>query len=330
MIRGPGQSPANTPHQENNQRPQSDWRNMKLSYHTLDVFTHQRFAGNPLAIVLGADDLSTDEMRAIAHEFHLSETVFVQKPQIPAHSARVRTFTPRHELPFAGHPTLGTAILLASQRAPTNNSENDFIITLEETIGTVRVGVKAVQGEPPFAEFDAPKMPKNAGALPPKDTIAAGLGLLPNEIGFENHEPICFAAGPTFAFIPITNRDAMAQARVSHEHWARAFENQGILGAYLYTRECVHTTSAFHARMFAPGEGIDEDPATGSAAICLTAVIHHFDGLQDGPHKHVIEQGYVMGRPSHITVTSIVREGRLDVIRIGGHAVHVASGEIWV
>ena len=302
---------------------------MKLTYHILDVFTDERFAGNPLAVVLDADALTIEKMRSIAREFNLSETVFIQKPQIEAHTASVRIFTPKTELPFAGHPVLGAAVLLASLRgAPNINGENDSIITLEATIGTVRVGVRAIEQRSAFAEFDAPKIPKEAGTLPPIETLAAGLGLLPQEIGFENHQPICFAAGPTFAFVPVINLDAITQAHINYEHWADAFDEQGVIGAYLYARECVHSTSAFHARMFAPGAGISEDPATGSAAICLAAVVHYFDDLPDGTHRHTIEQGYEMGRPSHINMTTVVREGRIDVIRIGGKAVQVAVGEL--
>ena len=299
---------------------------MKLRYHTLDVFTEERFCGNPLAIVLGADDVSDKQKYQIAREFNLSETVFVELPQVAAHTAGIRIFTPKNELSFAGHPTLGTAALLAGLRTPMVNGENDSIITLESNIGIVRVGVRLVEEKSAFAELDAPKLPKEAGTLPPIETLAAGLGLLPKEIGFENHSPICFAAGPTFAFIPISNREAIAEAHVNQQHWDAAFEEQGIVGAYLYTRDCVHTTSAFHARMFAPAEGIEEDPATGAAAICLSAVVHYFDGLTDGTHKHTIEQGYEMGRPSLISMATVVREGRLDVIRIGGHAVHVSTG----
>lgn len=299
-----------------------------LRFHTLDVFTAQRFAGNPLAVVLDAQGLSDDEMQAIAREFNLSETVFVMPPEKAAHSARIRIFTPTHELPFAGHPTVGTAALLAELRTPVINGEQDAIVTLEEKIGPVRVGVRLKGAGLAFAEFDAPKLPKQAGALPPVERLAAGLGLIPNEIGFENHKPACFAAGPAFAFIPVRTREAIARARVDRRHWADAFEEQGIVGAYLYTRQCVHTSSAFHTRMFAPGAGVPEDPATGSAAVCLAGAIHHFDDYPDGVHRRVVEQGYEMGRPSHITITSVVRAGKLETVRIGGQSVRVAEGTL--
>jgi trans-2,3-dihydro-3-hydroxyanthranilate isomerase len=194
----------------------------------------------------------------------------------------------------------------------------------------VRVGVRLRADAAAFAEFDAPKLPAEAGALPANEILAAGLGLIPNEIGFENHRPICYAAGNTFAFVPIATLDAIGRARVNAPHWARAFEDQGVLGAYIYTRQCVHTTSAFHVRMFAPGVGVAEDPATGSAAVCFAGVVHQFDGLPDGTHKRTIEQGYEMDRPSQIALTLVVESGKLETVRIGGSAVRVAEGTITV
>jgi trans-2,3-dihydro-3-hydroxyanthranilate isomerase len=303
---------------------------MSLNFNSLDVFTDSRFGGNPLAVVLDADDLSDAQMQAIAREFNLSETVFVQTSQKPAHSAKMRIFTPRNEVPFAGHPTIGTAILLAEFKAPVHNGESDALVILEQAIGTVRVGARIRPGASAFAEFDAPKIPAEAGVLPPIDVLAAGLGLIPSEIGFENHTPLCFAAGNTFAFVPVASLDAIRRARVNGGHWERAFEQQGVVGAYLYTRQCEHTANAFHVRMFAPQVGIPEDPATGSAAVGLTGVVHHFDRLPDGTHKRIVEQGYEMGRPSQIALTLVVEAGKLTTVRIGGSAVRVSEGTIEV
>jgi trans-2,3-dihydro-3-hydroxyanthranilate isomerase len=299
---------------------------MHLTYYTLDVFTERRLAGNPLAVVTeGAAGLDTAAMQNIAREFNLSETVFVLPTDKPAHSARVRIFTPSRELPFAGHPTIGTAVLLAEQRVGTTSDE--ALIVLDQAIGTVRVGVRLRNGAP-YAEFDAPKLPVEAGLLPPVDRLASGLGLIPSEIGFENHKPSCFAAGNAFAFVPVSSREVIARARPQFPHWNAAFEEQGLVGAFLYTRQCAHTASAFHARMFAPASGIAEDPATGSAAVCFAGVVKHFDALPDGQHRKIIEQGYEMGRPSEIAVTMDVTQGKLTNVRIGGHAVRVCEGRI--
>ncbi|MCB1515793.1 MAG: PhzF family phenazine biosynthesis protein [Hyphomicrobiaceae bacterium] len=301
---------------------------MQLDYHVLDVFTDQRFSGNPLAVVLGAEGLNAATMQAIAREFNLSETVFVAPPENPMHSARIRIFTPERELPFAGHPTVGTAVLLADLRAPSVNGERDAIIALEEAIGTVRVGVRGRAGSTPFAEFDAPKLPEPRGTVPQTDRLASVLGLLPREIGFENHKPMLLAAGPAFLHVPVASQEALSRVRINMSEWQQAISPLDCVGVYLYTRQCVHTTSAFHARMFAPEAGVIEDPATGSAAVGFAAAAFAFDEYPDGIHKRIVEQGYEMGRPSHITLTLVVKGGKLTVVRIGGHAVRVAQGRL--
>jgi trans-2,3-dihydro-3-hydroxyanthranilate isomerase len=301
---------------------------MALKLHTLDVFTERRFGGNPLAVVHDADALDGKQMQTIARELNLSETVFLLKPANAAHSAKARIFTPGRELPFAGHPTVGTAILLAELRAPLANGQRDAIIVLEQGIGTVRVGVRLRAGQVPFAEFDAPKLPEMTGTLAARDRLADALGLLPREIGFENHTALRVAAGNKFAFVPVTSLEAIARARINAALWPGTFPQSEIDGVYLYTRQCLHTGSAFHARMFAPQLGVPEDPATGSAAVGLAGVVNEFDGLPDGPHKRVIEQGHEMGRPSSIALTLIVEGGKLATVRIGGNAVRVVEGRL--
>lgn len=304
---------------------------MLLSFHTLDVFTDQRFAGNPLAVVAMTGVLPTHRMQALAREFNLSETVFVLAPSNPTHTARLRIFTPTMEVPFAGHPTIGAAILSAQLKNPGVTGAQDSLVIFEQTVGTVRVGVRLRPNEEaPFAEFDAPKLPQDGGTLAPIETVAAALGLIPSEIGFENHRPTRVAAGNAFACIPVASLDVLAKARPVASQWDAAFGEQDLVGAYLYSRQCVHTASGFHARMFAPKAGVPEDPATGSAAICLASAVLRFDRLPDGLHKRVIEQGFEMGRPSFVTLTLAVRQGQLDTVRIGGHAVRVSEGTVTV
>jgi trans-2,3-dihydro-3-hydroxyanthranilate isomerase len=301
---------------------------MRLSFHTLDVFTTKRFGGNPLAVVLDADALHTATMQTIAREFNLSETVFVMKPEGPAHSARIRIFTPAAEMPFAGHPTVGTAALLAELRNPVVSGEQDAIIVLEENIGPVRVGVKLRGGSATLAEFDAPRLPEEEGRPPSPDRLASALGLIESEIGFENHRPTRYTAGNPFIFVPVATLEAIAKAHVASSHWASAFAGENAVGAFLYTRQVAHTTSAFHARMFAPHHGVAEDPATGSAAAAFAGVIQRFDEPTEGVHRRVVEQGFEMGRPSLITVSLTVAQGRLSAVRIAGHAVRVSEGTI--
>lgn len=304
---------------------------MVLTYYTLDVFTEKQLTGNPLAVVLDADRLTETQMLAIAREFNLSETVFVMASDKPAHTAKTRIFTPEKEVPFAGHPSVGVAALLAELNTPTlSGEEKDALIVLEQGVGTVRVGVRLRPGHAAYAELDAPKVPAEAGLLQPPEILAAGLGLIPSEIGFENHKPRCFAAGNTFGFVPISSLEAIKRARINGSHWERAFEDQGLLGVYLYTRQCEHSGNAFHSRMFAPAAGIPEDPATGSGAVCLAGLIHHFDQLPDGTHRRVLEQGYEMHRPSQITLSIEIKAGALTNVRLGGAAVRVSQGELHI
>jgi trans-2,3-dihydro-3-hydroxyanthranilate isomerase len=301
---------------------------MALTYHVLDVFTERAFGGNPLAVVLDADRLSAADMQAIAREFNLSETVFVLTPTSPGHTARVRIFTPSRELSFAGHPTIGTAVLLAELRTSLVNGESDAIIALEEEIGSVRVGVRMRAGGATFGEFDAPKVAGAPETLSEPEQISAAIGLIPTEIGFENHKPSLLKGSNTFAFMPVSNLDAMAKVKVTPQHWARAFTDRGVQGVFLYTRQCLRVQSAFHARMFAPDLGVPEDPATGSACANFAYIINQFDALPEGTHKRALEQGIEMGRPSSIALTMSVLRGNLESVRIGGHAVRVAEGTL--
>lgn len=299
---------------------------MPYQFHTLDVFTADRFAGNQLAVVMDAGGLTSAQMQSIAREFAISETVFLLPPDNPAHSAKVRIFTPGQELPFAGHPTIGTAVLLASLRGRLAPGMEDAIIVLEETIGVVRIGVRHKSGEAAYAEFDAPKLPEPLAAPMSLDRMADALGVSPGEIGFENHRPSRYSAGVPYSFVPMRGLDSIARAKMISPYWDAAF---GAHGAYLYCRETVHTTTAFHARMFAP-DLTAEDPATGSAAVAFAAVVHRFDDIKDGSRKLLIEQGYEMGRPSEITLEMTVAGGQLRQVRIGGRALRVSSGSLEV
>jgi trans-2,3-dihydro-3-hydroxyanthranilate isomerase len=303
---------------------------MQLTFHTLDVFTDKRFAGNPLAVVHGADALDSARMQTIAREFNLSETVFLLKPTNPTASAKVRIFTPTQELPFAGHPTVGTAVLLAEMRMATGAlvSDQDAIVVLEQNIGMVRVGVRLRPDQATFAEFDAPKLPEEAGAAPEVQLLSAALGLSPSEIGSANHKPTQYSAGVPVTFVPVSSLAAIARATVQARHWAAATTGPHPAGIYLYCREARHTGHAFHARFFAPAMGMHEDPATGSAAAAFAGAVQQFDMLPDGHHRRIIEQGYEMGRPSLITLSLDVTRGKLSTVRIGGTAVRVSDGRI--
>lgn len=298
----------------------------RLAFNTLDVFTDRALTGNPLAIVHGADKLDGAAMQAIAAEFNLSETVFVMKPLNPAHTAKIRIFTPAHELPFAGHPTVGTAVHLAEAKFG-RTVAREAIVVLEEEVGILRCGVKILPGEASYAEFDVPRLAQEASKAVPKERIAAALGLVPSDVGFDNHRPTLFNAGVEFAFVPVRDRDALHRSRPVSATWRDTF---GTSGCYVYTRLPDESQHAFRARMFAPSSGIREDPATGSAAAAFAGVVARFEGLADGRHILPIEQGIEMGRPSLVTLEVEIGAGRLSGARIGGRAVSVSEGHLTV
>jgi trans-2,3-dihydro-3-hydroxyanthranilate isomerase len=268
-------------------------------------------------------------MQAIAREFNLSETVFVAPPENPVHTASIRIFTPASELPFAGHPTIGTAVLLGRELVRENPGREDAVLILEEKVGAIRCGVVVRSDAAGHAIFDAPRVPTKAGEPGPKDAIAAALGLAPAEIDFENHQPSIFSAGNAFAFVPVRDLEVIGRARADTAIWSQGFPRE-VLGAFLYCRETTASGRHFHARLFAPLQGIIEDPATGSAVAALPGVIREFDEPPAGSHHYVVEQGFEMGRPSLIGLEVDIDGGAIVATRIGGDAIVVAEGTLSV
>ncbi len=295
----------------------------RLAFSTYDVFTTLRFSGNPLAIVHGADGLSPASMQTIAREFNLSETIFVQTPDDPSHSAKVRIFFPTAEIPFAGHPTIGCAIDLATKAHP--SGDFDVTITLEEQAGLVPVRVQRA-GNHLSAEFQAPVVPFPAhdGVVPDIETLADAVGLAPSQIGFGLHAPGVFEGGPRFMYVPVADLDALAQSQPQEPAWSKAIALGAVDNAYLYTK----TPDGFQARMFSPTAGIPEDPATGSASAILAAQLLASGALSDGDTSLTLVQGVEMGRPSQIGFRAMATEGALQSVHISGSAILISDGPI--
>ena len=293
----------------------------------LDVFTNKAGGGNPLAVVENADGLSSNEMLAIANRFGVSETVFLQPPDNPMHNAKLRIFTPTLEVPFAGHPTVGTAILLAWQRYGDMDSERDAIVVLEEKAGAIRVGVKLMPDGRSFAEFDAPELPEPGTDLPDAEALSMLLGLTKSELGFENHVPSVYRAGLEFVMVPVYGLDAMSRIELNPTAWRNVL-GDGLDSLFVYCRDTLNNGNHFHARVFAPLLGIAEDPATGSAAAAFAGAIDRFDDPREGAHRYLIEQGIEMGRPSQISLELVIDHSKLHAVRIGGHAVATEQGEL--
>ena len=295
---------------------------MRRAYYTLDVFTDRPLAGNPLAVVLDSQGLDDARMQKIAREFNLAETVFVSDPRDATNTAALRIFTPARELPFAGHPTVGTAILLAHLRAKELLKTQDLRVVLEEKVGAIVCIARHRPGAAMAAYFHLPRLPERLGDAPGITELAGDLGIAHEDIGFDAHQPALMGAGTPNLFVPVNGLAAMAKARPDRKHWG---ENGGPC-VYLYSREVLHKGSAYHARMFASGWGVYEDPATGSAAAAFAGVLMAFEPPGDGEHVVTIEQGIEMGRPSFIALGLEVEGGVLRAATIGGSAVIVSDG----
>ena len=297
---------------------------MRRRFVTLDVFTDKRFAGNPLAVVLEPDGLDAPAMQTIAREFNLSETVFVFPPADKANRAKIRIFTPVSELPFAGHPTVGTAVLMG--RIDGGAAARDFV--LELNVGPVPCRVTPSGPDGGRAVFDLPRLPQNIGAPADDATIAAALGIEPADIGFDGMTAARWSAGAPYTMVPVRGLDEIKRCRVNSAQWDKAFGFDAHAAAYMICRETAQAGHAFHTRMFAPHQGVPEDPATGSAAAAFAGYLATNGGYKDGEHVVRIEQGYEMGRPSIIDLTLKIAGGTLTGASIGGGAIVVSEGTI--
>lgn len=294
---------------------------MPRRYVTLDVFTSRPFGGNPLAVVLDAQGLDDAAMQQITREFNLSETVFLLPPRDPANRARVRIFTPAHELPFAGHPTVGTAVLLALE-----DKVQKANFSIEEQVGLVRceVTVDAKAGNKGYATFTVPRKAELQPFDRTRQECADALNLSVSDIGFDAHRPVVASASVPFLFIPLANLTALARATPDGAAFIRSLGSYGE-SLYLYTPDD-EGDADFRTRMFSPGLGVQEDPATGAAAAAFPAVLLDAEARVDGHHRIRIDQGFEIGRPSRIDLGIKVVDGALAETTIGGGAVVIAEG----
>lgn len=291
-----------------------------FEFETWDVFTDRRFAGNPLAIVTDARGLSTDEMQAITREFNLAETTFVLPPEKSGNDARVRIFTPGYEMPFAGHPTVGTAISIARARGKTG------VLNLELNAGLFPVEVRLDGGA--FARFTNPNLPAERGRAPDAAQIEAALMLPEGAVDRGAHRPRRVGAGVDFlyAHAPL---EAVRSARLNLAAWDGVAAD-GLIGVLLYAEGGVAADANFHVRMFAPDAGVSEDPATGSAAAALPGQIALAGAAPEGAVNWIVEQGFELGRPSRIEVAATFEGGAVREVKVGGGAVPVSAGRIFL
>jgi trans-2,3-dihydro-3-hydroxyanthranilate isomerase len=299
--------------------------NMRVPYITADVFTDRPFGGNQLAVFPDARAIDPALMQAIAREFNFSETTFVLPPGNPAHTARVRIFTPGRELPFAGHPTVGTAHVLGATGVIKLTGDLTKIV-FEEIAGPVPVTIRAKNGTVEFCQLTAARAPESIPGSPTREDLAAALSLPVDSLKSGEWSPEIVSCGTPFLFVPLKDRAAVAQARAKLDVWEKIFVGRATSEVFLFATEAERPGSDIRARMFAPELGITEDPATGSAAAALAGYLGSRDSRPDGTLRWVVEQGFEMGRPSILEVEADKENGRIVRSRVGGSTVMMMEG----
>ena len=299
----------------------------KLHYHRVDVFTDRAFGGNPLAVFPNGRGLSTELMQEIAKEFNLSETTFVLPPDDPKHDWRVRIFTPMNELPMAGHPTVGTSFVLAREHL-IEPGEPETNITLEEGVGPVPVRVEFREGQPVYAEMSQP-LPTFGPRLDDRRAVAEMLSLEESDIDADLPVEVV-SCGVPFLYVPLRSLDAAHRARPRADQMERACEGIVPPEVFVFTREVEHEGSTVHSRMFAPGLGITEDPATGAASGPLGCYLVRHGLVKDegAAHEIVSEQGLEMGRPSFVKIRIEQTGGEINAVKVGGQCHFMGEGFI--
>ncbi len=298
----------------------------RYAFHTLDVFTDHIFGGNPLAVVPDGVGLETEQMQAVARELNLSETVFVFPPDHADNTRRLRIFTPGTELPFAGHPTVGTAHLLAAiGEIPLDGAETRIVF--EEGVGPVPVTICASAGHPVSAQLSAARMPEYGPVAPSLVDIAEVLSLETDDIA-RDPPPAAVSCGVPFLFVMITNLDALAQVQIRRDAWERTLAGYWAPHLYLLVPPNNGPSTTYRARMFAPAMGIDEDPDTGAAATALAGYLAPLGTEPSGTVHWSVDQGVEMGRPSRLEVEADLSESVVTGIRVSGSSVLVSHGEM--
>lgn len=294
---------------------------MPYGYAIVDVFTHRSFGGNQLAVVLDAETLDPEQMQAIAREFNFAETTFLLPPDEPGATARLRIFTPRAELPFAGHPTVGSAAVLAALgRVPVVDGMAEILFT--EGVGPVRVSVTGV-GAGLAAELRLPAVLDKPGPAPDPTGIAAALSL-PREAV---REAWYAGVGMPCGFARLASRADVETARIDSTVWSGVVPGSPSPILYFFAGELMDGAEV-DARMFAPDLGVPEDPATGAAVAALVACLPERDGRPDAHVYLTVRQGFRMGRPSLLRAGARTSGGRLEYVTVGGGVALFATGTI--
>jgi trans-2,3-dihydro-3-hydroxyanthranilate isomerase len=299
---------------------------VSYTFYTADVFTDAMFGGNQLGVLPDARGLTTEQMLAITREFNYSESTFVFPPDDPKHTRRIRIFTPGGEVPFAGHPTVGTAhVLAAIGEIPLTGPETRIV--LEENVGPVPVLIRARDGKPDFAQLSVAKLPEVSEPPVSREALASILSLEPDDILDGAYSPETVSCGLPFLLVPVRDRRALARSRLRIDPWERSLQGTSSEMVMLFAADPERPGSDMRARMYGPAVSIVEDPATGSACACLAGYLAARTP-RDGTLRWVVEQGFEMGRPSILEIEADKRDGKITAVRVGGRTVLVAKGEL--
>ena len=299
---------------------------MKVQFQTVDVFTDRQFGGNPVAVISDARGLSDAQIQAIANEFNLAETTFVLPPDDPANTARVRIFTPRAEMPFAGHPNVGTAFVLAQQDAVFGVSFNGRTMIFEEIAGLVRMTIDSAEGRVAGAFLAAPqqfRIIRNFDIA----MIAQACSLDPADIEMRRHPPCLASCGAPFVIAEVRDRAALRRAQQRMDVFLTHLPRDEVTGLHLYVEDAEEGAD-FQSRMFAPLHGVFEDPATGSANVALIGLLAHLRRETSLRLEADIGQGIDLGRPSLLRAVAEKVDGVVTGTFIGGSCKPVMSG--WI
>lgn len=308
-----------------------------LRYVTADVFTSAVFTGNPLAVVFGADGLPTETLAAIAREFNYSETVFVFPPDDPTHTRRVRIFTPESELPFAGHPTVGTAHVLVAIGEV--RAEGDAVtVVLGEGVGPVPVKVTLANGHPVHAQLTTAMLPQENADVPTIDELADVLSLAAEDFVAGMYMPMVVNCGIPWLMVPLATVSAVSRARIRMDAWQQHLAHRdggwpfvfAMTGGHHDAHAPAHVQHVdIRARAFLPGAAVPEDPATGSANACLAGYLAARTP-RDGTLQWEVAQGVEMGRAGRLSLEVHKTNGTIDAVRVGGATVLVCDGTLRV
>jgi len=298
---------------------------VKYRYYICDVFTDTRFGGNQLAVLPQADGLSSQQMQQIAREFNFSETTFVFPPKT-SHTRHVRIFTPAREIPFAGHPNVGTAFVLASI-GEFGEIKSSLTVTFEEDAGLVSVAIHESDGKIVSCELTAPQA-VSFGKTLPVPLVAAAISVDGKDVVTKTHGPQVTSVGLPFVMVELRDRSVLERARINMNGFEGLVAQDVMPDVYLYT----HANDGFdiRARMFAPLSGVPEDPATGSANCALAGLLAYYDPQPNGSLRWRIAQGVEMGRPSTLIARAEKSDGVVQTTRIGGASIFVSEGFLYL